>query len=170
MKHCQEVSKSDLQALKIWLRHFLGMFHMWELRIKLLKFLQWKSMGVHDFPVVKIGLMGAINHCFNNKSQTDPSPWYVSLELLFVRRYLTLCISFDGVRATWFKHFTHIIYMHEGVSVIGNLHKMHKAWYLIERVFSVNRLNHSGLFKCELTYISLLSDLLVIYYKCQRYI
>ena len=32
------------------------------------------SMGVHDFPIVKIGLMGAINHCFSNKSQTDPSP------------------------------------------------------------------------------------------------
>ena len=31
-------------------------------------------MGVHDFPILKIGLMGAINHCFNNKSQTDPSP------------------------------------------------------------------------------------------------
>ena len=31
-------------------------------------------MGVHDFPIVKIGLMGVINHCFNNKSQTDPSP------------------------------------------------------------------------------------------------
>ena len=43
------------------------------------KFLQWESMGVHDFPIVKIGLIGAINHCFNNKSQTDPSPcliWY----------------------------------------------------------------------------------------------
>ena len=60
-------SKSDLDT-------FLTMFHVWELRIKLLKFLQWQSMGVHDFPIVKIGLMGAINHCFNNKSQTDPSP------------------------------------------------------------------------------------------------
>ena len=67
--------KSDLQALKIWLGHFLTMFHLWEFRIKLLKFLQWQSMGVHDFPIVKIGLMGTINHCFNNKSQTDPSPW-----------------------------------------------------------------------------------------------
>ena len=50
------------------------MFHISELKIKLLKFLQWQSMGVHDFPIVKIGLMGAINHCFNNESQTDPSP------------------------------------------------------------------------------------------------
>ena len=39
-------------------------------------------MGVDDFPIVKIGLMGAINNCFNNKSQTDPSPCYVSLNLL----------------------------------------------------------------------------------------
>ena len=74
MKHCQEVSRSDLQALKIRLGHFLTMFHIRKFGIKLLKFLQWQSVGVHDFPIVKIGLMGAINHCFNNKSQTDPSP------------------------------------------------------------------------------------------------
>ena len=28
MKHSQEVSKSDLQAVKIQLGHFLGMFHV----------------------------------------------------------------------------------------------------------------------------------------------
>ena len=53
MKHFQEVSKSDLQAEKIWLEHFLGMVHVWQLRIKLLKFLQWESMGVHDFSIVR---------------------------------------------------------------------------------------------------------------------
>ena len=37
MKHTQEVSKSDLQAVKIQLEHFLGIFHVWQLRIKLLK-------------------------------------------------------------------------------------------------------------------------------------
>ena len=45
MKHFQEVSKSDLQAVKIWLEYFLGMFHVRQLRIKLLKFLQWESTG-----------------------------------------------------------------------------------------------------------------------------
>ena len=39
MKHFQEVSKSDLQAVKIRLEHFLEMFHVWQLRIKLLDFL-----------------------------------------------------------------------------------------------------------------------------------
>ena len=34
MKYSQEVSKSDLQAVKILLGHFLGMFHVWHLRIK----------------------------------------------------------------------------------------------------------------------------------------
>ena len=29
------------------------MFHGWELLIKLLKFLQWESMGVYDFSIVK---------------------------------------------------------------------------------------------------------------------
>ena len=38
MKHTQEVSKSwNLQAVKIQLGHFLTMFHVWQLRIKLLK-------------------------------------------------------------------------------------------------------------------------------------
>ena len=41
-------------------------------------------MGVHDFPIV--GLMGAINHCFNNKSQTDPPP-------------CDMCHHFDGFPA-----------------------------------------------------------------------
>ena len=45
MKHTQEVSKSDLQAVKMWMIYFSGMFHVWQLRIKLLKF-QW---GFH-FP------------------------------------------------------------------------------------------------------------------------
>ena len=52
MKHSQELSKSDLQAVKIRLGQFLGMFNVWELRIKLLKFLQWESMGVNDFSIV----------------------------------------------------------------------------------------------------------------------
>ena len=33
MKYSQEVSKSDLQAVKIRLEHFLGMFHVWQARI-----------------------------------------------------------------------------------------------------------------------------------------
>ena len=28
---------------------FLGMFHVWQLKIKVLKCLQWQSMGVYDF-------------------------------------------------------------------------------------------------------------------------
>ena len=40
MKHTQEVNKSDLQAVKVRLEHLFGMFHAWQLRIKLLKFLQ----------------------------------------------------------------------------------------------------------------------------------
>ena len=79
MKHCQEVSKLDLQVLKIWLAHFLGMFHVWELRIVYNGMFEMFTMAVNGcswFPIVKIGLMGTINHCFNNKSQTDPSPCY----------------------------------------------------------------------------------------------
>ena len=49
MKHTQDVFKSDLQAVKIQIEHILGMFHVWQLRFKLLKFLQWESMGVYDF-------------------------------------------------------------------------------------------------------------------------
>ena len=61
MKHLQEVSKSDLQAVKIWLGHFLQMFHVWELLINLLKFLQWESMGVYDFSIVKDRRLFGIN-------------------------------------------------------------------------------------------------------------
>ena len=46
------------------------------LRIKLLKFYngsQWSSYLLH----CKSLFLGAINHCFGNKSQTDPSPCIV---------------------------------------------------------------------------------------------
>ena len=35
-------------------------------------------MGVNGVPIFYIEkslFLGAINHCFDNKSQTDPSPW-----------------------------------------------------------------------------------------------
>ena len=41
MKHFPEVSKSDLQLVKILLGHFLGMFQN-----QAVAFLQWKSMEV----------------------------------------------------------------------------------------------------------------------------
>ena len=64
-----------LQAVKIRLGHFLGMFHVWELRIKLLKFLQWQSMEFLSFTIWNhCYLEGGITHCKGNKSQTDPSP------------------------------------------------------------------------------------------------
>ena len=38
-----------------------------KLRIKLLKFLQWESMGVHYFSIVTDGTIWSINDCFGNK-------------------------------------------------------------------------------------------------------
>ena len=49
MKHSQEVSKSDLQEVKIQLGHFLGMF------------LQWELMGVYASPLSEIGGSFGIN-------------------------------------------------------------------------------------------------------------
>ena len=37
------------------------MFHVWELLIKLLNFLQWESMGVYDFSIVKDRRLCGIN-------------------------------------------------------------------------------------------------------------
>ena len=51
MKHFQKWCKSGLQALKTQLGQFL--LHVWERRIKQLKFLQWQSMDVYDFSIVK---------------------------------------------------------------------------------------------------------------------
>ena len=42
MKHSQKVSKSDFQAGESLTLTLLGMFLVWERRIKLLKFLQWE--------------------------------------------------------------------------------------------------------------------------------
>ena len=53
MKYFQEVFKSDLQAVKNRLLD-----------------LHCKSL-----------FSGAINHCFGNKSQTDPSPCYTNKEM-----------------------------------------------------------------------------------------
>ena len=68
MKPSQEVSKSDLQAVKIRLGHFLEMFHVWQLRIKLLKFYNGSQWGLWFIPLSQIG----INHCFGNKSKLIP--------------------------------------------------------------------------------------------------
>ena len=51
MKHSQDCASCHLQAVKIRLGRFLGMFHVRQLRIKLLKFLQWKPMGLWFFIV-----------------------------------------------------------------------------------------------------------------------
>ena len=49
MKHFQEMSQSDLQAVKIWLGHFLEMFHVGELRIKVLKFYNGSQLEFLSF-------------------------------------------------------------------------------------------------------------------------
>ena len=47
----------------------MGLFHVRKLRIKLLNFLQWQSMGVYDFWIVKEwGLLG-----INTDLRMDPS-------------------------------------------------------------------------------------------------
>ena len=87
MKHFQEVFKLDLKAVKIQLGHFIEMFHKCQLRIKLLKFYngsQWSSYPLH----YKSLFLGAINHCFANKSQTDPSPW---IGLWFIGKTMIYC-------------------------------------------------------------------------------
>ena len=76
IKHFQKVSQSDLQAVKIRLGHFLEMFHVWEPRIKLLKFYNWSQWSCYLLHWESL-FWGAINHCFGNKSQTDPSPCLV---------------------------------------------------------------------------------------------
>ena len=74
---------SRVQTVKIRRGHFLEMFHMWKLWIKLLKFYngsQWR------FYIEKSLFLGGINHCFGNKSQTNPSPWNTFL--------FTICFCF----------------------------------------------------------------------------
>ena len=76
-KNPQEVSKSylpvDLPAVKIRLTHFLGMFHVRQLRIKLWKFVKWVFM---IFPLPEIeGFFGIntdlpINHKWIPYSRT----------------------------------------------------------------------------------------------------
>ena len=78
---------------KSWLGHFLGMFHVWEVRIKLLKFLQWKSMGVHDFSIVTDRIHWGINHCFGNKSKSIPHTDKLSRKIL-VLTFISQCFSY----------------------------------------------------------------------------
>ena len=80
----QELSKSDLQALKIWLVHSLGKFGMWKASIKLLKFLQWQSMGICDFCIVKARRLLGINT--NLRGDPKLIPYTVKiLERVFAR-------------------------------------------------------------------------------------
>ena len=49
MKHSHELFRSHPQAMKIRLGEFLGVFHVWALTIKLLKYSQWQSMENHCY-------------------------------------------------------------------------------------------------------------------------
>ena len=91
MKHTQEVFKSDLQALKILLGHFLRMFHVWQLRNKLLKF-QWRihfplsfTMG-HD-------LFFWNKYWFLNRSQINPPYWIASQTISIDRQRVHVTVS-----------------------------------------------------------------------------
>ena len=48
------------------------MFHVWDLLIKLLKFLQWESMGVYDFSIVKDRRLFGINTNFRIDHKSIP--------------------------------------------------------------------------------------------------
>ena len=47
-----KLDKEILLNSEIWLVQYCGKSHVWQLTIKLLNFLRWKSMGVHDFSIV----------------------------------------------------------------------------------------------------------------------
>ena len=66
--------KSDLQAVKIRLGPFLEMFHVWQIRIKL-----WKFLGVNWclwFSSVRDRRYFLNKYWFENKYQFDPLPWF----------------------------------------------------------------------------------------------
>ena len=98
LKHFQEVSQSDLQAVKIWLGHFLEMFHVWQLRIKLFKFYnrsQWSSYLLHCESL----FLGAINHCFGNKSHWSLTLYYIAENILTNQCEWSVC---DLLPKQWF--------------------------------------------------------------------
>ena len=73
MKHTQEVSKSDLQGVKILFGDFLGMFHIWQLRIKLLKLpIFTMAVNVDSRPIFTMIYSFWINTDFVNRPQFDP--------------------------------------------------------------------------------------------------
>ena len=75
MKYSRELSKSDLQAVKIRLGHFLGMFYVGQLRIKQLKFIVAVN-GDSIFPDLLQWAMiysFGINTDFANKSNLIPN-------------------------------------------------------------------------------------------------
>ena len=60
-KVSRKVYMSDLQAVKIRLGYFLGMFHVWQLRIKCQNCYNGSQWGVYDFPMFEIGDFFGIN-------------------------------------------------------------------------------------------------------------
>ena len=83
----RELSKSDLQTLKIWLVHFLGKLEVWKASIKLLTLLQWESMGVYDFSIVKDRRLFGINT--NLRIVTNRSPTLYILAHV----YMATCVQ-----------------------------------------------------------------------------
>ena len=66
--------------MKIWLGNVLGLCHVWQLRIKLLKCLQWQLIGNSNLPYLLTWVMiysFEINTDFVNRFQFDPLPWNV---------------------------------------------------------------------------------------------
>ena len=90
MKHCQELYQSDLQAVKIQLGYFLRMFHMWQLRIKLLKF-QWRIYFALPFTMGDLFFWN--KYWFANRSQFDPLPHHSKCGLNIVSDWIGIYLQ-----------------------------------------------------------------------------
>ena len=76
----QEVSKSDLQAMKIWPGQFLTIFHKGQ-------FLQWKSMSVYEFSIVRnrrLFLCCCCCCCINNNKNNTITQQQRQLKFLYL--------------------------------------------------------------------------------------
>ena len=57
--------------------------------------------GVPTFYIEKSLFLGAINHCFDNKSQTDPSPWFGAITIDISWKHMCRVASLYSHQNLW---------------------------------------------------------------------
>ena len=130
--------------MKIRLGHFLGMFYVWQLRIKRLNFLQCGSMGVYDFSdFLQWGSMGVYDFSnvwyrrfsgINTDLQIDANliPYTVNPSLMLFSRLRSMNLFLYILFIEFNSAYNLFLKASVGDLIFSNWYLFHEASHLLQ--------------------------------------